>query len=451
MLAETAPVLLPGFSEVSQKVSCTVFGPTFASTPSFGPGGRVPCMRGRPPPNLVGKLIERESLKIRINPQKRKALQDALDQEDDNDAAPAPKKRKNRQVEPESPLRLTPPAPSKTIPMKYFESPRHASHSQHNQAFRHRSPSRSPTRRSPPPRRTSYSRYPSRGRSPTPARGRSPTPAQGQAFSRRSRTPSWSPTPPPGVTHGYKHSHAVILSDPIDDDIDLLEEDHDAHGGITDKSQFLGTQGNDHLNIDAGSTFDPEEEEGVKASNDEADEENQGDHDPDESRERLRAQWEEYRRSKQQRQREREQSGKGGGSTQGHKSHGDHGRERDQERNQDRGREHDQDRDRGRDRDQDRDRGGEHEHDQDRGRGREHEHDQDQDRDRGRNRDQDRARDQDQDRRLDLNATKTATTTAGRNTGVSATKTMTKTVGLGDVEGPLGMKTVSLLKLGNLN
>ncbi|KAJ7772189.1 hypothetical protein B0H16DRAFT_1768735 [Mycena metata] len=281
--------------------------------------------------------LERESLKIRINPQKRKALQDALDQEDDNDAAPAPKKRKNRQVEPESPLRLTPPAPSKTIPMKYFESPRHASHSQHSQAFRHRSPSRSPTRRSPPPRHTSYSRHPSRGRSPTaacgrsptPARGRSPTPAaQGQAFSRRSRTPSWSPTPPPGVTHGYKHSHAVIRSDPIDDgeyaarcpaaDIALLEEDHDTHGGITDKSQFLGMQGNDHLNTDVGSTFDPEEEEGVKASNDEADEENQGDHDPDQDhhdpdkdRERLRAQWEEYRRSKQQRQQEREQSGKG--------------------------------------------------------------------------------------------------------------------------------------------
>ncbi|KAJ7735200.1 hypothetical protein B0H16DRAFT_1765418 [Mycena metata] len=267
-----------------------------------------PRGRGHRAKKSTQDRLERESLKIRINPQKRKALQDALDQEDDNDAAPAPKKRKNRQVEPESPLRLTPPAPSKTIPMKYFESPRHASHSQHSQAFRHRSPSRSPTRRSPPPRRTSYSRHPSRGRSPTPARGRSPTTArgrsptpaaQGQAFSRRSRTPSWSPTPPPGVTPGYKHSHAVIVSDPIDDGeyaarypaahIDLLEEDHDAHG--------VGTQGNDHLNIDAGSTFDPEEEEGIKASNDEADEENQGDHDPDqddhdldEDRERLRAQ-----------------------------------------------------------------------------------------------------------------------------------------------------------------
>ncbi|KAJ7041494.1 hypothetical protein C8F04DRAFT_1391043 [Mycena alexandri] len=359
--------------------------------------------------------LERDSLKIRMNPQKRKAMEDALEQEDDNEAAPPPRKRLNREVQPESPLRLTPPAPSKTIPNIYLESspPRHASHSQQSQAFHRRSPSwspsRSPSRRSPSLRHASYKQQ-----------------SQSQAFDRRSlsRSPTMSP---PRLGRGYKQSHQVIHSDTLDDGEKM-----------TRMEANLGAYSDDNLNIvdkgedgkeDAGSNYHAEEEDPVQSNNEAEDEDEvdgEGDNNAEEELrlERLRAQREEDRQRRERRRQEQEQQqkaqgGKGGASSQGHKSHNNRDYEHDS--NHDRRRDHDHNHDRDHNRDRDRDhkeqqekaqggkggvssqgrkghndrdyeREGEGDHDPRRGRRRDHDRDcnQDQDPDHGCDQDQDR-------------------------------------------------------------
>ncbi|KAJ7741689.1 hypothetical protein B0H16DRAFT_1728468 [Mycena metata] len=254
--------------------------------------------RGRRAKTSTQERLERDSLKIWANPpKKRKATQDALEQEEDNDAAPPPKKRKNVQVPPESPLRLTPPAPSKSIPAKYMVSPppRHASGSQQSQAFHRRSPSRI----------------------------RSPT-----LSPRRIRSPTLSP---PRLDRQYKHSYQVIHSDnldgalllcyrayihrPSDMDLDLQDQD-DSPGGA-----LFGVYSDGIPNIVT--------EEDTKSNNeeDEEDEEDElegGDatDDPDDATERMKALREEDRQRRERRrqeQQDQEQGGKRGASSQGAK------------------------------------------------------------------------------------------------------------------------------------
>ncbi|KAJ7023236.1 hypothetical protein C8F04DRAFT_1135065, partial [Mycena alexandri] len=146
---------------------------------------------------------------------------------------------------------------------------------------------------------------------------------QSQAFHRRS--PSRSPTmSPPRLGRQYKHSYQVINSDEIDVNIDLQEEDDaPARGG----NEFLGVFSDGIPDINAGSKYDSQEEDGVQSNNEEGDNEDEvegeDDDDADEVAERVRVQREEDRQRRerrQQEQRDQEQGGKRRASSQGTKS-----------------------------------------------------------------------------------------------------------------------------------
>ncbi|KAJ7037583.1 hypothetical protein C8F04DRAFT_1091760 [Mycena alexandri] len=203
--------------------------------------------RGRRTKISTHDRLERDSLKIWNNPPKKRKATQDALEQEEDNDA-APPPQKGRTY-------------SKTIPVKYMASPSHyASRSQQSQAFHRRSPSRSPT------------------------------------------------MSPPRLGRQYKHSYQVINSDEIDVNIDLQEEDDaPARGG----NKFFGVFSDGIPDINAGSKYDSQEEDGVQSNNEEGDNEDEvegeDDDDADDVAERVRVQREEDRQRRERRQQEQQE------------------------------------------------------------------------------------------------------------------------------------------------